>query len=128
MINFQLSQVAWGLNPSLNTPHDFYAAFKSIPMALQNLLYELYVDNLVVPDDKDWNSLLYVGDVQFRAIMSWIQNEINCKDQATPYREKEMVEPLYIWLEVQNIRKKFYDYLSVTNNASDASKVYPIRE
>ena len=63
MVNFQLSRVIRGLNPSLNTPQVFYAAFKLVPMALQNLLCELYVHNLAVPNNKDWNSLLYVGDV-----------------------------------------------------------------
>lgn len=63
MINFQLSQITRGLNPLLHTPQEFYAAFKLVPMTLQNLLYELYTHNLVVPDDSNWNSLLYVGDV-----------------------------------------------------------------
>ena len=45
-------------------------------------------------------SLSYVGDVQFRAIMFWIQNEISHETQAGPYREKEMGEPLYLWPEV----------------------------
>jgi hypothetical protein len=63
MINFQLSQITRGLNPSLHTPQEFYAAFKAALMTLQNLLCELYIYDLVVPDDTDWNSLLYVGDV-----------------------------------------------------------------
>lgn len=63
MVNFQLSQVIRGLNPSLKTPQEFYAAFKLVPMALQNLLCELYIHNLAVLDNKDWNSLLYVEDV-----------------------------------------------------------------
>ena len=100
MVNFQLSRVIRGLNPSLNTPQEFYAAFKSVPMALQNILCELYVHNLAVPNNKDWNSLLYVGDVQFRAIMSWMQNKISRESQAAPYREKEILEPLYIRPEV----------------------------
>ena len=72
MINFQLSRITKGLNPSLNTPQEFYATFKSVPMALQNLLCELYVHNLAVTDDKEYNSLLYVGDAQFRVVMSLI--------------------------------------------------------
>ncbi len=63
MINFQLSRITQGLNPSLHTPQEFYAIFKLVLMALENLLCELYVHNLAILDDKDWNSLLYVGDV-----------------------------------------------------------------
>ena len=65
-------------------------------MAFQNLLCEPYVHNLAVPNDTTWNSLLYVGDVQFRAVMAWIQNEISHETQAIPYRDKEMGEPLYL--------------------------------
>ena len=78
-------------------------------MAFQNLLCELYVHNLAIIDDKECNSLLYVGDVQFREVRSWIQNEINHETQAIPYREKEMVEPLYIWPKVQDTRRTYYD-------------------
>jgi hypothetical protein len=128
MVNFQLSRITRGLNPSLQTPHELYAVFQSVPMALQNLLCELYVHNFAIPDNRDWNSLLYVGDVQFRAVMSWIQNEISRETQAAPYREKEMLEPLNIRPEVQNTRRTFYDWLSVTNNPSGAAKIYPVRE
>lgn len=97
-------------------------------MALQNLLCELYVHNLVVPDNKDQNSLFYVGDVQFRAIMSWMQNEISRESQAAPYREKEMLEPLYIHVEVQNTHRVFFDQLSINNNPSSAAKIHPVLE
>ena len=39
-----------------------------------------------------------------------------------------MLEPLYIWLEVQNTHKMFYDWLFVTNNASGAAKIYLVQE
>lgn len=128
MINFQLSQITQGLNPSLHTPQEFYVSFKSVLMALQNLLYELYIHNFVFLDDKDWNSLLYMGDVQFRAVMSWMQNEISKENQATPYREKEMFEPLYIQPQVQNIHKVFFDWLSLNNNQSVATKIHLVWE
>ena len=70
MINFQLSRITRGLNPSLNNPQEFYATFKLVPMAFQNIFCELYVHNLPTMNDTEWNSFLYVGDVQFRAVMS----------------------------------------------------------
>ena len=57
-------------------------------MTLQTLLCELYVHNLAILDNTTWNSLMYVGDVQFRAVMSWVQNEISQEAQAGPYRNK----------------------------------------
>lgn len=60
--------------------------------------------------------------------MSWIENEISWKHQATPYREKEMLEPLYIHPEVHNSRRTFYDCILVTNNVGGVEKINPIRE
>ena len=52
-----------------------------------NLLYELFLHNLAVPDNRDWNPLPYVGDIQLRALMSWIQNEISRENQVHQYRD-----------------------------------------
>lgn len=63
LVNFKLTRIVEGLGPSISTSHEFYDAFQSIPMPLNNFLCELYLHNLVVPNDTEWNSLLYVGDV-----------------------------------------------------------------
>lgn len=73
-------------------------------MALKNLLCELYLHNLVVLNDTKWNQVLYVGDVQLREAMSWIQNEISREHQATPYRDNEITIPLFMRSKVQHSR------------------------
>ena len=97
-------------------------------MTFQNLLCELYVHNLAVPDNTTWDSLMYVGDVQFRAVMSWVQNEISQEAQAGPYRNKEIDEPLYLQPEIQDTCQAYFDQISITNNAKCASKITQIHE
>ena len=109
LVNFKLTRTIEGHNPSISTPHEFYDAFQSIPMPLKNLLCELYLHNLAMPNDTEWNSLLYIGDVQLRAVMSWMENEISREHQVTPYRNNEMKVPLFMRPEVQNTRQIFLD-------------------
>ena len=92
-------------------------------MTFQNILCELYVHNLAVPDNTTWNSLMYVGDVQFRVVMSWVQNEISQEAQAVPYRNKEIDEPLYLQPQIQDTSQAYFDWIYVTNNARCASKI-----
>lgn len=123
-----MTRIVEGLNPSISTPHEFYDVFQSIPIPLNNLLYELYLDNLIVPNDIEWNSLLYIGDVLLRAVMSWMLNEISREHQAAPYRENKMIVPLLMRLEVQNSRRSFLDWISILDNPSRAHKVCSVRE
>jgi hypothetical protein len=57
-----------------------------------------------------------------------MQNEISRENQATPFREKEMFEPLYIWPEVQHTHRVFFDCLSINNNQSAAAKIQPVHK
>ena len=51
-------------NIALNIPQEFFHAFHTSPKVIKIFLYELLLHNLVVPNNKDWNPLLYVGDIQ----------------------------------------------------------------
>lgn len=57
-------------SPSISTPLEFYDAFQYFSMTLKNLLCELYLHNLAVPNDTEGNLVLYVGETQLRAEMS----------------------------------------------------------
>lgn len=63
-----------------------------------------------MPNDTEWNSLLYIGDVKLKALMSWRQNEISREYQVAPYKENKMTTPLLMRLEVQNSQQKFLDW------------------
>lgn len=71
-ISFKLSRVISGLGPSIETPREFFQACQSSPLEVKNLLCELYLHNYVVPNDHDWNPLIYIGDIYLKEFMSWI--------------------------------------------------------
>lgn len=50
---------------------------------------EFYLHNLVFPYNSEWNPLLYVGDLQVRALCSYMHNEDNKGDYAKRYKEME---------------------------------------
>ena len=51
LANFKLTRIVECLNPSISTPHEFYDTFQSVPMPLKNLLCELYLRKLAVPNE-----------------------------------------------------------------------------
>ena len=127
LFNFKLIGIVEGLNLSISTPHKFYYAFQSSLMTLKNLLCELYLHNLAVPDNTKVNSLLYVGDVQLRVVISWIKNEISHEHQSVPYKKKEMSIPLMMRSEVHHSKRIYFDQISITRNPSGANKSYLVR-
>lgn len=74
---FKLTHIVRELSPSFETTQEFYHAYQNFPATIKNLLCELYLHNYVVSYDTEWNPLLYIGDIHLKALMSWIQNEIN---------------------------------------------------
>ena len=90
--------------------------------------FMMHLHNLVVPNDIEGNPVLYVGDVQSRATMSWMQNEINREHQPTPYRESEMTTPFFMRLEVQYSRLTYLDWVSILGNPTRLGKVSVVRE
>lgn len=78
------------LSPSLQTPEEFYHVYQTSPTAIKNFLYEFYLHNYIVPDDVDWNPLLYIGDIYLRPLMSWVQNEIARGEQFQIHRKEEL--------------------------------------
>ena len=82
-------------------------------MPLKNLLCELYLHNLALPNDIEWNSILYIGHVQLIAVMSWMQNEISREHQAMSYRDKEMIVPLFMRTKVKNSRWTSLDWIFI---------------
>lgn len=77
-----MTYVMQGKSLTLNTPQEFFQDFHTTPAAIKYLLYELFLHNLVVPNNKYWNPILYVGDIQLKTLMSWIQNEFSKKNHA----------------------------------------------
>lgn len=112
-LNYQMTCIMRDRSPLLNEPLDFSQDFHSSHAAIQNLLCELFLHNLEVPNDRVCNPLLYVGDIQLRALMSWIQNEISWESQAKVYRELEEEIPLYLRLEAKDPKTYYYVWLKI---------------
>lgn len=65
--------------------------------------------NYVVTSDSEWNPLLYIGDIHIKALMSWIQNEINMGAQAKTHGDVEFDFPLPLRKEVKEPRVLYYE-------------------
>ena len=50
--------------------------------------------NFIIPSETQWNTLLYIGDIHLRALMSWMYNEANYDRQLNNYKDEERTEPL----------------------------------
>ena len=60
-MNFKFTIIVEGLKPSISTPYEFYDVFQYVPMPLKNLLCELYLHNLAVPNDRAELTLICRG-------------------------------------------------------------------
>lgn len=69
-LSFKLARIVLGLNPSIETPMEFFNVYRIAFPKMKNFLCEFYLHNYVVTKNHDWNPLLYVGDFQLRAFMS----------------------------------------------------------
>lgn len=69
-LTFKMSSVLSDWDHSLETAQEFYQVYQGSPDVIRNLLCEFYLHNYVVPHDKEWNPLLYIGDIHLRELMS----------------------------------------------------------
>lgn len=99
---FKINCIVRDLSPSLDTPKEFYNVYQNSPTTIKNLLCEFYLHNYVVTSDNEWNPLLYIGDIQLKALISWTQNEISMGAHAKTYRNLEFDCPLPLRAEAKN--------------------------
>lgn len=107
-LSFKLSRVIYGLNPSIETLDEFFQVYQFSPLEVKNMLCEMYLHNFIVPNDPDWNSLLYIGEIHLRAFMSWIQNEVSWGKQFETYMERELHTPLPLRAKSSNPLDIYY--------------------
>jgi len=74
----------------------FLKVFATTTPEEQDQLYEYYLHNYVVSEDAEWNPLIYVGDLQVRAMASYFRNEKLRGEimQAYTKREKSIALPI----------------------------------
>ena len=95
---------------------------------INNLLYEFYFHNLRVPDDREWNPLMYVGDIYLRSLLSCIKNELSREEQERPYRGEEMTMCLLLGTRDKDPRKYYMDWVKVFYSKLQSYKIDPWRE
>ena len=115
-------------SPSLNDPKDFFHAFHNSPSAIKNFLCKFFLYNFAVPNNRDWNPLIYVCDIQLRALMSWIQNEIRRVIQDKYYRELKVEMSLLLRAKAKDPKTYYYDWLNIAPFESSGRAIYPFRE
>lgn len=126
-LNFQLIRLQQGKNPSLESPNDFYDAWRESPQHLKYLLCGFYLHNLVVPYDLDQNPLLYMGDIHISALISWIQNEISRGEQFDSFKHVGTTQPLPIRKESTIGKRIYFDWKKLQADKWVFSHIHPLR-
>ena len=76
----QIKAIRDGRPYQVDTPDQFIETFKEAPHNDQNLLCELYLHNEAMPEDRAMNILPIVGDIQIRAFISFLANQLTWKN------------------------------------------------
>ena len=76
----QIKVISVGRPYQVNTPDRFIETFREAPHNDQNLLCELYLHNEAMPEDRAMNILPIVGDIQIRAFISFLANQLTWKN------------------------------------------------
>ena len=86
---FELMKTMRNIDYKFKNAQDFYNVYQTFTSWKKNLLCELYLHNCIIPQETEWNPLLYIEDVHLRALLSWMHNETNYDRQLDTYRDLE---------------------------------------
>jgi len=85
------------------TLEQFIETFAEAPKNDQNLLCELYLHNEAMSEDRKMNILPLVGDIQLRAFISFLANQLTWKNAFISAQHNEQNCLLWIRDEPQNV-------------------------
>lgn len=98
----------------------------NVENANQNLLYKLYLFNFILTENSQWNPNPYVGDVQLKALMSYMTNLIHWNKCTNFYGKMETTPKLVVREEclltgiiredIQRLRTKPEDVVTIQHN------------
>lgn len=71
---------------------------------------------------------MYVGDIQLKALMSFIKNELSREEKVRHYRGEEMTMIFLLRLEAKDPRTYCMDWLNVADTKLGSQKINPLRE
>jgi hypothetical protein len=95
-------------------PEDFIQTFAEASTTDQHLLYEVYLHNEAIPENRQLNLNPLISDIQIRALVSFLTNQITWKNDflATKHNEDNCL--LWIQPEPQNAATfvaEYYQFL-----------------
>jgi len=98
----QIKAIKDGRPHQVSTPQQFIETFAEAPNSDQNLLCELYLHNEAMPEDRNISLLPLVGDIQIRAFISFLANQLTWQNafMSATYNEENCL--LCIRAEPQN--------------------------
>lgn len=76
----QIKAVRDGQPHEVSTPQLFIETFAATSVNEHKLLCELYLHNEAMPEDRKFNLILVAGDIQIRALVSFMANQLTWKN------------------------------------------------
>ena len=111
---FQINSIKEGRPHVVLNPTDFVRTFAEASTMDQHLLCEVYLHNEAIPENWQLNINPLVGDIQIRALTSFLNNQIIWQNDFLASEHNEDNCLLWIWPEQQNVATfvaKYYQFL-----------------
>jgi len=96
LVYFQLKAIKDGRPYELITSEKFVETFNEAPESDQHLLCELYLHNEAIPDNRRVNLIPIAGDIQIRAFVSFLSNQLTWQTAFTASSHNE--ENRLLWI------------------------------
>ena len=81
-----------------------------------------------MPNNREWNPLLYIGGIHLRSLVSWIQSKVHREVHVKSYRELEEENTLFLMLEARDPKTHYYDWTKITPSDTRSCVIYPLRD
>ena len=98
----QIKEIRDGRPHQVSTPEQFIETFTEAPNNDQNLLCELYLHIEAMPEYRKMNILPLAGDIQIRAFISFLANQLTWQNAFMSATHNEQNCLLWIRAEPQN--------------------------
>jgi hypothetical protein len=99
---FQIKSIKEGRPYAVLKPEDFVKTFAEASTTDQHLLCEVYLHNEAIPENRQLNLNPLVGDIQIRALVSFLTNQITWQNDFLAAKHNEDNRLLWIRPEPQN--------------------------
>jgi hypothetical protein len=105
----------------------FLDVYANSTLKEEDQLCEYYLYNYVFPDETKWNPLMFVGDLQVRALASYYKNEKFRGEIMEEYEEREKCVALPIWKESKTPCVVIDEWMKLLDHKGVGNKIMKIR-